>query len=747
MIGRTLSHYRILERLGEGGMGVVYKARDTHLDRVVAIKLLPPDKVAEPERRRRFVREAKAASSLAHPNIVVIHDIAEEQGVHFLVMEYVAGKTLGELITSTGLPSAQVLSCASQIADALAKAHAAGIVHRDLKPGNVIVDDEGRVKLLDFGLAKLTEPSPVDSATTATSPALTGEGRIVGTVAYMSPEQVEGKRLDGRSDIFVFGAVVYEMLTGRKAFQRQSSLSSLAAISRAEPPPTEGVPSEWVALVGRCLQRSPDDRFQDARELKIALEGVRGTTSPPQARGETAGLPAIAVLPFTDMSAQKDQEYFCDGIAEEIIDALTHIRELRVVARTSAFAFKGRDLDIREIGRVLNVDVLLEGSVRKAGDRLRISAQLVSVADGYHLWSERFDRRMEDVFAIQDEIALAIADRFKIELLGDDREKVLKRRTRDPEAYSSYLKARHLLARWSPDGVEKGLAYFQEAIDRDPGFTSSYLGIAETFAHMGILSAASPRDVFERAKQWLARAQAVDPADREADFVSALISFWFEWDWPTAELEFKRAISHNPGHAAARLWYAWHLTAIRRFEEAREEIRRAGSLDPIMPLVQGSSVGIHVYAGEYERAEAQFDKAIEIAPDNGLACFHMGAAYRIQGKPEKAMELFRRAIELGTGAAWAESSLAVAHVIIGNRSQAELILQQLLDRRAHEYISALCLAAIFSALGDKEQVFEWLDTAVRERDSVLSLINILRLFDDVEDDPRYRALLGRLKLA
>jgi tetratricopeptide (TPR) repeat protein len=263
---------------------------------------------------------------------------------------------------------------------------------------------------------------------------------------------------------------------------------------------------------------------------------------------------------------------------------------------------------------------------------------------------------------------------------------------------------------------------------------------------MGILSAAPPLDVFERAKQWLAKARAVDPADREVDFVSALISFWFEFDWETAELQFKRTISHNPGHAAARLWYAWHLAAMRRFAEASEEIRRAGSLDPIMPLVQGSSVGIHVYAGEFEEAEAQFDKAIEIAPDNALACFHMGAGYRIQGKPERAIELFHKAIELGTGAAWAEGSLTVAYVTIGKRSQAELILQQLLDRRKHRYTSAFCVAAVFSALGEKEEAFEWLDNAVRERDGLLSLIGILRLFDGLEDDPRYEALLGRLRL-
>ena len=352
---------------------------------------------------------------------------------------------------------------------------------------------------------------------------------------------------------------------------------------------------------------------------------------------------------------------------------------------------------------------------------------------------------MEDVFAIQDEIALAVVDRLKVELLGGEKEKVLKRHTGNPEAYTEYLKARYFLARFTPDTLKKGLAHLQEAMAKDPGFTAAYVGTAETFAGMGILGFTAPADILARAEEWLARALVVEPGAPEASFVAALLSFWYDWDWNGAEAKFKQAFSHNPGHAAAHIWYAWYLAAMRRFDEAIEETQVAQDLDPMMPFIPASSVGVYVYAREHARALAEFEKAIEMDPANGLACFHMGTSYTMQKEPEKAIELFRKAIQFGTGAGWAEALLAGIYARIGMKDQAELLLRQLLERREHEYVSAFCIAWVYDSLGQKAQALDWLDRAFQERDILVPLINILPAFDHLVDDPRYQSLVESLR--
>ena len=472
MIGQTLGHYRIEAKLGEGGMGEVYRARDTVLGREVALKVLPPDQL-QADRLQRFLCEARAASQINHPNVVAIHEISESTGVHFIVMEYVAGKTLSETISPKGLETEQVVHYARQIVASLAKAHASGVVHRDLKPANIMVTTDGMIKVLDFGLAKLHEPNAVDEdALTAVE---TAPGVILGTAAYMSPEQAMGRPVDARSDIFSFGLVLYEMLSGRRAFDGETPMSIIAALLHKEPRPLKEVvpktPRDLERIVARCIHKEPDRRFQSAVDLRLALEDLQGT-----ADADTT--PSIAVLPFTNLSPDKENEYFSDGLAEEIINALSHVLGLRVAARSSAFSFRGKDVEMSEIARKLSVEHVLEGSVRKAGNRIRVTTQLVKASDGFQAWSGRYDREMTDVFAVQDEIAQAIVEKLKGKLSTAPLASSSERHTRNPDAYNAYLRGRHYLWRIDVASVNRARECFEKAIALDPNYALAYTGIA-----------------------------------------------------------------------------------------------------------------------------------------------------------------------------------------------------------------------------------------------------------------------------
>ena len=491
MIGERLGPYEILASIGSGGMGEVWKARDTRLGRIVAIK-----KVKE-QHSERFKQEARSIAALNHPNICQIHDIGDD----YLVLEYVEGKSL-----SSPLPEQEAVRLAIQIASALKEAHQRGIIHRDLKPSNVMVTKKGSVKLLDFGLAKLYEPdASISRLPTADYPA-TKAGAILGTVAYMSPEQAQGKPADARSDIFSFGLVLYEMLSGRRAFSGNSSYVVMDAIVKKDPSPLQTSPT-LERIVKRCLQKNPSGRYQTMSEARAALEMIlEGKDSKSSAEPQ----PSIAVLPFADISPGKDNEWFSDGLAEEIINALTHIPKLKVIARSSAFAFKDKEQDVRRIAEALNVSSILEGSVRKAGDRIRVTAQLINASDGSHLWSERYDRDLTDVFAIQDEISMAIVDKLKVELLEGEREKLTKRHTRNKEAYQLYLKGRYHWNRRYPRDMIQAVDYFQRAIDEDPGYALPLGGIADVFNMLAEFGFISPRESYLKSKALLQKALEID---------------------------------------------------------------------------------------------------------------------------------------------------------------------------------------------------------------------------------------------
>jgi serine/threonine protein kinase/Flp pilus assembly protein TadD len=755
-MGRWVRHYELLDKLGEGGMGVVYKARDTHLDRFVVLKMLRAEKLADPERKSRFIREAKAASSLNHPNIITIHDIAHEMGVDFIVMEFVSGKTLDKVIPSKGLAVKQCLRYAVQVADALIGAHGAGIIHRDLKPGNIMVDDFDRVRVLDFGVAKLMHPAGEGSELTAAASAvLTEEGAIVGTVAYMSPEQAEGRKVDARSDIFSFGLIVYEMLSGRHAFGKTSKISTLAAILHEDPPPVRelvgDVPPELEKIITQCLQKDPARRFQHAADLKLALEELQTGETREEARRARAA-PSIAVLPFENLSADKENEYFSDGLTEEIINALAKVPGFRVVGRTSSFTFRGRQFGIREIGEKLRVETLLEGSVRKAGNRLRITAQMVNASDGYQIWSERYDRTMEDVFEIQDEISHAIVEALKAKLGSGAAEAVeewqAKRVAPRPAgvaAHEAYLKGRYYWNQRTWDSLRKGIEFFTQAIEKDPLHSQAYVGLADCYNLFGYYNERLPRDTYPKAKAAALQALEIDPDLAEAHATLGYATLFYDWDWVQSERSFKRAIELNPAYASAHQWYGWYFFATHRLEEAVETMRRAHALDPLAPIIN-SHLGLALAtAGRFDEATDQIEQSIEMHPAFAQHYLVLGSVCLKQGKNDSAIELFRKAVELSQSRmplGW----LGHAYAVLGQEAEARSVVTRLSELAKEESVSPLCFALVHAGLGDNDQAFDWLEKAYEQRTSDLIRLRLYPWPEAFTADPRLPDLIRRIGL-
>jgi TolB-like protein len=537
-------------------MGEVYRAKDTRLSREVAVKVLPEAVAEDDGRMARFQRESRAVAAISHPNIVAIYDVGREGGVAFSVLELLEGETLGDRLVHGPIAWKDALEIAVAVAEGLAAAHEKGIVHRDLKPANVVLTRDGRVKILDFGVARRL---PLPDATPDTSAATQGEptqpGVVIGTLSYLSPEQARGDPVDGRSDVFSFGALLYEMLTGRRAFREQTGSETLVAILRDDPPrPTAmgvDLPDELDTILFRCLRKDPAVRFQSASDLSFALRMVaRGGTGsgPSAAAAAPPGPPAVAVLPFSNLSADAESEYFSDGITEELIHALARVRGLRVAARTSSFAFKGRNEDARVIGQRLGVTALLEGSVRKAGDRLRITAQLVNAADGYHLWSDTYDRRFSDVFAIQEEIAQAIVSRFRIQF-GLDKPVAL-RHSHDPDAYNLYLKGRYFWNRRSQEASRAAIALFERAIEKDPRYALAYAMLADCYIQRqepGV----PHREHLVRAREASEKALELDDSLAQAHSSMARVRLYLDWDWAGADAGFRRALELEPSYAEA----------------------------------------------------------------------------------------------------------------------------------------------------------------------------------------------------
>jgi len=603
--GARIGPYEILAPLGAGGMGEVYRARDTRLGRDVAVKVLPAAFSVDPDRLRRFQQEARAASALNHPNILTIYDVGEQEGSPYVVSELLEGETLRERLAGAALPVRKAMDYGIQIAEGLAAAHEKGIVHRDLKPENLFVTKDGRVKILDFGLAKLTRPEasgPLTEAPTAT--AGTEPGLVMGTVGYMSPEQVRGQAADHRSDIFAFGAILYEMLAGRRAFGGASAADTMSAILKEEPGFAPTHPDASPALeqiVRRCLEKSPGERFQSARDLAFALNNLSVPGAPSVSprvsvrwgrlalwavvcvgavllvlfygRGRKP-IDSLAVLPFVNASADPETEYLGDGITESLINSLSRLPNLRVISRASVFRYKGKDQDPGAVARELGVRAVVTGRVTQRGDMLSIGTELVDTRDNRQLWGERYNRKFADVLAVQEEIAKQISENLRLRLTGEEQTRLAKRATANPAAYQAYLKGFHHTRQFTKEGIEKGMEYFRQALALDPKYAPAYAGLAYSYEWLCDWYAA-PKEVVPAAMEAARKALELDPSLAEAHWILAWAKFTYDYDWTGAEQEFRRAIELNPADSVARSWYGLCLGALGRFEPGLQEIKRA----------------------------------------------------------------------------------------------------------------------------------------------------------------------------
>lgn len=741
LIGQTLLHYLITAKIGAGGMGTVYLAQDTRLNRQVALKCLPEALSRDSAARQRLVREAQAASRLNHANIVTIHAVEESDGRDFIVMEYLKGRTLAEIIAEGRRPRAEALDLAIQIAEGLAAAHQAGVVHRDLKPANIIIDEHGRAKILDFGLATFRE-----------AVRLSLDGSTLGTLAYCSPEQALGAETDFRSDLFSFGVVLYEMLAARRPFGGHHEAAIIYAIVNEQPAPLPNhngdIGEDLQRIVSRCLAKRPEERYPAAADLLADLKTARagGTVGARTISSRPPAIPSIAVLPMSNLSPDREQEYFCDGITEEIIHALTHVEGIRVVARTSVLVFRNKSEDIRTIGRALNADVVLEGSVRTAGGRVRINVQLISVADGYHIWSERYDREMADVFAIQDEITLAIVDKLKVTLLAGEKAKVVKRYTDDLEAFQLYLEGRYYWNRRFEGGLQRGIECFQRAIARDPNYAPAYSGISDCYCVLGYFGVLPPREVYTKAKEAAARALAIDEELAEAHTSMGWVRTYYDWDWPGGAAAYERALQLNPKYATAHQWYALHLCVDARFDEAVAAGRRAVELDPLSPIINGV-LGVVLYmARRYEKGIDAQVRVLSAEPAFALSYWFLAGNYLALRRYDEAIAALEKYLAL-TGAPIALGSLGLTLGLAGHKDRAKVVLGQLRQMARERYVSPLHEAMIHMGLDDNESAFAKLHEAVDVRESLLVYLKVWPWVDHVREDPRFAGVLERIGLS
>ncbi len=742
MIGKTISHYKIVDKIGEGGMGVVYKAEDTKLKRTVALKFLPPDLTRDNEAKERFIQEAQAAAALDHPNICTVYEINESDGDTYIAMAYVEGQSLKDKMKGGPLGLDEALSLVSQAGEGLRAAHKKGITHRDIKPANIMITNEGLAKILDFGLAKLSWGED-----------LTRTAAVMGTAAYMSPEQARGQEVDQQTDIWSLGCVFYEMLTGKRPFKSANIQSGIYAILNEEPEPVshvrKDVPLELEKILNTCLQKDPRNRYKDMEGLlkDVKSIAVMDKTLTIHSLRKNEELPSIAVLPFVNMSNDPEQEYFCDGLAEELINSLTKIKGIKVVARTSAFAFKNENIDVREVGRRLNVEKILEGSVRKSGNKLRITAQLINVSDGFHLWSEKFDRDMEDIFAIQDEISLAIVDNLKVTLLKGEEKALLKRYTEDPEAYNLYLKGIYNLRKYTAEGFQAAIKYLEITLQKDPDYALAYSGLSEVFYAISYWGNVPPHQAYPKVKEFAKKAIEIDKDIGEAHASLGMVYTFYDWNWKKAKQELSMALELNPSSAIIHLSYSWFLTLTEQHEEAIAEAKRAQELDPLSPLII-SHIGLAcIWGCHYDKAIQEMKAGMILAPDFYLMHYYLGLAYRAKQMRKENIAEFERAVELSGGAPWPALMLASNYFETGQNEKGEKLLGSLENRAQQEYMPSLGFAYIYFFCNDLDKAYYWLERACEERDNFLPWCAIIPIEDyQLHNHPRLRPLYKKYDL-
>jgi serine/threonine protein kinase/tetratricopeptide (TPR) repeat protein len=744
--GARLGRYEILDLLGRGGMGEVYRARDTRLERIVAVKTLPPRLTGDASARVRFEREARAVAALSHPNIVAIYDVGDADGILFVVTELLQGMTLESRLREGALPAETTRDYALQLARGLAAAHARGILHRDLKPANLFVTPGDHIKILDFGLALMTAPR--DHAAETMADARTNPGDFLGTPAYMSPEQMRQQDVDHRGDVFAFGAVLYEMLSGTRPFDGGSIADVVTAVLTLQPRrlqsrhPLAGS-LEHIAL--RCLEKHPALRFQSAEEVVGALVEAGTALVETRPSASPVSRSSVAVLPFADLSPGQHLGYLCDGIAEEIISGLSRIPGLRVAARTSAFQFKGRPDDVRRIGQTLGVDAVLEGSVRAAGTRLRVATQLVNVADGYHLWAERFDRESGDVFAVEDEIATAVVAAMRGQFANPAVGGMLTRGTTDAEAHTLYLKGRHHWNKRTEESLRTAAALFQAAIDRDPGYGPAFGALAELYVTLGMYGAARPADVMPKARAAARQALAVTSTVPGTLATLATLAAVYDWDWIEADRLFVEAAAVDPDDPTTHHWYAMNcLLPQRRFREADRALDRARELDPLS-LIITVSLGLSAYfERRYDVAVQRFGNALAFDDGFAMGQFFLGQTLTELGRYAEAIRAFDKASAAAGASPEFKASLGHVHARAGNERAAREVLGELSAMTATRYVSPVLFAHVHVGLGEFDAALDALERAEEARAADLVWIGVRPSCDPLRNHPRFDALCTRV---
>jgi serine/threonine protein kinase/tetratricopeptide (TPR) repeat protein len=828
--GTKLGRYEIRSKIGEGGMGEVYLAQDTELDRTVAIKLLPEALASDPERLQRFVQEAKAASALNHPHIITIYEIGTAGTTRFIATEFIDGETLRQRIKAD-MKLVEILEISIQAGSALAAAHAAGIVHRDIKPENIMVRPDGYIKLLDFGLAKLTEPqdSVTDTEAKTRARVNTSAGTVMGTTNYMSPEQAKGTGVDARTDLWSLGAVLYEMVTGHVPFPGETPNETISLILQREPPPlsryTQDVPAELERIITKALTRKRDERYQTARDLLIDLRNFKRKlevdaeiqrTVPPEFRGPgsttstssgqsprstgsgaTGTVPAgtehsasrsgylvsgikqhklaaaivllglvvggiglgsylrtrnagvaiesIAVLPFVNSSGDANVEYLSDGVSETLINSLSRVPQLRVVARSTAFRYKGKEIDPQAVGRDLNVRAVLMGRVRQVGDSLNIQVDLVDAATGAQVWGQEYDRKISDVLTVKQEIAREVTEKLRLRLTGEQQKQMISRDASSTEAYQSYLKGRYYWNKRTAESIKKAIEQFQQAIDQDPNYARAYIGLADCYLILEQYAGAPASELYPKAKAYVQRALELDGSLAEAHASLGLINDSL-WLWDEAEKEYKRAIELNPNYPTAHQWYSIHFDYLARFDEEMVELKRAQQLDPLSLIISTDLEELHLTLGDLNSALEQCQKTIQLDPYYPSGHEDLGSVYLKQGREAEAITEFQRAVELSGRSSDMLSSLGAGYAIVGKSAKALAVVKELEEKYAKHEAIGQNLARVYANLGDKNQAFAWLEKDFQARSGVLGRIRALTELEPLRSDPRFADLRRRTGL-
>ncbi len=788
--GSTFANrYQIIEELGKGGMGRVYRVFDKELNEEVAFKLIKPEIANDKNTIERFKNELKIARKISHRHIGRMYELMEDKGTYYITMEYVPGQDLRGLIRQTcQLTTGKAIAIAKEICEGLTEAHQQGIIHRDLKPSNIIIDKEGNTRIMDFGIARSLKTKGI-----------TGAGAMIGTPEYMSPEQVEGKEVDPRSDIYSLGIIMYEMLTGQVPFEGDTPFS-IGIKHKSEIPkdPRElnsQIPEDLSQVILKCLEKDPKKRYQSAQELHSELEkiekgipttdkiipkkkpltskeitvtlGVKKLFVPalvllliitagliiwsPWKKPESVSSPSkkasIAILPFVDMSVEKDQGYLCDGLADELINRLAKIKGIRVPARTSSFFFRGKEVDIQEIGTKLHVSTILEGSLQKANSQLRVRVRLINVSDSQPLWSESYARDEKDIFVLQDEISLSIVNNLRISLLGEEKSEVLKHYTENIEVYNLYLRGRYFWNKRTGEDLEKAIQYFEKAVKLDPGYAMAYVGLAETYSILPWYRNVNPEECLKKANTEAQKALEIDNSLGEAHLTLAQVT-QDSLKFQEAEKKYKRALELNPGHATTHHWYGIYLMDLGRFDEAIHEYKRALELDPLSLVINRNYGELLCYAGQYDKAINQLKKTLEMDPSFSEIHIWLGVSYLKKSLYAEALEEFQKELALNrVFNPQAETYLGITYSLMDQTDRTREICDDLLEKSKKEYIPQYYIALLYFSLGENDQGFEWLEKAYENNDMRLISLKVDPLMDGIRSDPRYRSLLGKIGLS